>query len=298
MQGTLYGVRLARAGHTVTLVARGRRAAELRDRGAIIEHVISSRTDTMNLPVVEEIAADMHADLCFVTVRREQLDGVLPTIANAHGIGRVVFMVNHANGSMPLFAALEKRRVVLAFPGAAGSVESGVDRYIEVAEQPTVIEATAPDIARILRGAGFSVKLVRDMDSWLRRHAVFVTAVSGAIYEVDGDSRRVASDKDRVRNLILAIREGWAALDRRGIAAAPIGLRAIFQWVTLPFAVMYWRHLLGSPLGEYYFARHARHAATEMAVLVADVCALLPNDGMRHLRQLYVAVERAAESSP
>jgi 2-dehydropantoate 2-reductase len=36
VQGTLYGVRLARRGHDVTFVARGIRAAELRGRGAAI----------------------------------------------------------------------------------------------------------------------------------------------------------------------------------------------------------------------------------------------------------------------
>ena len=36
VQGTLYGVRLARTGHCVTLIARGRRLEELRERGAAI----------------------------------------------------------------------------------------------------------------------------------------------------------------------------------------------------------------------------------------------------------------------
>jgi hypothetical protein len=73
----------------------------------------------MNLPVVEVLATDIHADFCLVAVRRQQLDDVLSYIAAAHGVGRVVFMVNHANGYMPRFAVLDERRVVLAFPGAA-----------------------------------------------------------------------------------------------------------------------------------------------------------------------------------
>jgi ketopantoate reductase len=51
MQGTLYGVRLASAGHRVILVARGQRAAELRRRGAVIEHaqLIASFSRSSNL---------------------------------------------------------------------------------------------------------------------------------------------------------------------------------------------------------------------------------------------------------
>jgi hypothetical protein len=67
---------------------------------------------------------------------------------------------SHANGSDGLFAALGRKRVVLGFPSAAGSIEKGVDVYVDVAEQPTIIEKTAPDVAAILRTAGFRVQLV------------------------------------------------------------------------------------------------------------------------------------------
>jgi 2-dehydropantoate 2-reductase len=97
-------------------------------------------------------------DLCFVLVRREQLEGVLPELRAASGIGRIIFMVNHANGSEHLFAALGRERVVLGFPSAAGGIEDGVDAYVDVAQQPTALEHTAPDIAAILQNAGFHVQ--------------------------------------------------------------------------------------------------------------------------------------------
>jgi 2-dehydropantoate 2-reductase len=295
VQGTLYGVRLARAGHEVTLVARGRRAEELRHHGAIIENALTRSREVERLPVIEAIDPALDADVCLVTVRREQLEGVLADLNAAHRIPRVVFMVNHACGSEFLFGAIGRGRAVLGFPGAAGSIEEGVDRYVEVTEQPTAIEASASDIAALLEGAGFRVSLVQDMDAWLRRHAVFVTAVGGALYEVGGDGQRLAMDSQGVRNLILAVREGWAAMDRLGIAPAPMALRTIFHWVPLPVSVFYWRRLIGSQRGEYYFARHTRHAAREMVALAADIRALLPDDAMPHLRRLYKAIDTAAQ---
>jgi 2-dehydropantoate 2-reductase len=296
VQGTLYGVRLAHAGHEVTIAARGGRAEELRTNGAIIEHALTGRNQAVQLPVIEKITPALDADLCLVTVRREQLDSVLPCLKMAHRIARVVFMVNHACGSEFLFAALGRKRVVLGFPGAAGSVEYGVDRYVEVAEQPTSIEASAPDIAALLKGAGFRVSLVKDMDSWLRRHAVFITAIGGALYESGVDARRLSRDSQRVHTLVLAVREGWAAImDRRGIARPPTALRAIFQWVPLAISVRYWQRLIGSWQGEYYFARHTRHAAMEMAALAADVRALLSRETMPHLERLYSAIDTAVQ---
>jgi hypothetical protein len=107
----------------------------------------------------------------------------------------------------------------------------------------TAWSVSASDVANILRAAHFRVALIRDMDSWLQRHAVFVTAVSGALYKLDVSSKRLSSDSQAVRNLIVAIRQGWAAMDRRRIAPAPVTLRAIFEWVPMPFAVLYWRRL-------------------------------------------------------
>jgi 2-dehydropantoate 2-reductase len=296
MQGTLFGVRLASAGHSVVLIARGRRAAELRCSGAAIEQALSGKRQVVQLPVADALEADARADLCLVTVRREQLPQVLPPLRAARDVDRIVFLVNHACGSEFLFEALGRGRTILAFPGAAGSIEYGVDRYVEVREQPTVVESRAQDVGHTLRRAGFRVAFVRDMDSWLRRHAVFITAVSAALYEVGSDARALAEDSTRVRNFIIGIREGWEIMDRRAIGPAPLALRAIFQWLPLPFAIRYWQRLLSSR-GEYYFAQHTRYAATEMAALASDVRELLHGEAAPQLLYLYAAIDRAAAAA-
>lgn len=139
------------------------RAAELRRRGAAIEHALSGERQIVPLPVAEALEADARADLCLVTVRREQLAQVLPPLRAARDVDRIVFLVNHACGSEFLFEAVGRHRTILAFPGAAGSIEDGIDRYVEVREQPTVIETQAQDVGEILRSAGFRVSFVRDM---------------------------------------------------------------------------------------------------------------------------------------
>jgi 2-dehydropantoate 2-reductase len=294
VQGTLYGARLARAGHDVTFVARGARAAELRARGAMIRDALTGQSYVAKLPVIERLTPDTVADLCLVAVRREQMDDAQPDLVAATGVARFVFLVNHANGSEALYAALGRQRVVLGFPGAAGGIEDGVALYVDVAEQPTVIEANAPDVAAIVRNAGFRVELIRDMDSWLLRHAVFITAVGGALLQVGSDPRRLASDRRLVRTFILAVREGWTALDKRGVAPPPLALRVILLWVPLPFAIIYWSRLLRSSRGDFYFARHTGHAPKELAALAADVRSLIQNEAATHLRLLYDAIDKAA----
>lgn len=298
VQGTLYGVRLAREGHDVTLIAHAARAAELRQRGAIIEDALSGRTETARLAIEEHLVPTAEAAVCLVTVRREQIQEVLSDLAAATAISRIVFMVNHANGSESIFNALSRSRVVLSFPGAAGSIDNGVDRYVEIKQQPTAVESSAPDIVSLFRGAGFRVTRVSDMDAWLRRHAVFVTAVAGALYEEGGDAGRLAASPEGVSTFIEAVREGWAALDRQHVQAAPVALRTIISSVPLPFAISYWSRLLGSERGDLYFAQHARHAPVEMAALAADVREFLGRVPTPRLDGLYAAIDRAAVYSP
>jgi hypothetical protein len=145
-----------------------------------------------------------------------------------------------------------------------------------------------------LRQAGFKVALVADMPSWLCRHAVLVTAIGGALCESGIDAARLGGDSERVRTFVQAVREGWAAMDERRVGRPPLALRAIFQWVPLPLSVAYWSRLLRSPRGEYYFARHTRHAVSELAMLAADVRKLLPMEGLPALSRLYAAIDASA----
>jgi len=174
-------------------------------------------------------AAGHHVTLIARGNRAEQLCEAVSALAGASGVARIVIMVNHAGGSQDICNALGAERTVLAFPGAAGSLDSGVVRAVDVSEQPTAVEADAPDVTTLFRSAGFRVSAVADMDAWLRRHAVFVTAIAGALWLADTNPRQLSADDRLLRDFILAVREGWNALDRHRIGAAPLALRAILH---------------------------------------------------------------------
>jgi 2-dehydropantoate 2-reductase len=291
VQGTVFAVRFGLAGHHVTLVSRPARATELRHTGATIQDVETSRIYTKALPVLERLPPDFSADFCLVTVRREQIKAILPGLAEAVAIPRVVFLGNHAYGSDNLLAILGRSRTVLAFPGIAGYKEGDMIRYVDIPQQHTAMEERAQDVASLFRGAGFRLDKVRDMDAWLQRHAVFITAIAGALYETDCDARLLAQNSETVRRLIVGVREGWAAQDRKGMGAAPLALRTIMCWVPLRLSAIYWSRLLASPRGDLYFARHTRHAPAEMASLAADVRSSLCENEAPELKRLLTSID-------
>ena len=293
VQGTVFGVRLAERHNNVTLIARKDRAEQLRQSGATIQNIETSETTTTFLPVLESLPSSCSADLCLVTVRREQIATVLPDLVRATAIRRIVFLVNHANGSESLFADLGRSRTVIAFPGIAGTgSECGIVRYVEIPRQSTAVESGAPDVVSLFRQADLRVDAISDMDSWLRRHAVFITAIVGALYGNGCDAGRLARNRGAVRGFILAAREGWAALDAKGAPSAPLALRTILCWVPLRFSVEYWCKLLASSRGDLYFAGHARHAPREMESLAADVRTFVSEMQAPRLYELLGAVDR------
>jgi len=291
VQGTVFAVRLALAGHHVTVISRPARATELRHAGATIQNAETSLIYTRVLPVLESLPPDFPADVCLVTVRREQIETVLPGLAAAIAIPRVVFLGNYAYCTDSLLAIPGRSRAVLAFPGIAGYSEGGIIRYVDIPQQHTVVDERAQDVASLFRGAGFRVDRVRDMDAWLKRHAVFITAIAGALYETGCDARLLAANAEAVDRLIVGVREGWAAQDRTGMGSAPLALRTIMCWVPLRLSAMYWSRLLASPRGDLYFARHVQHAPAEMASLGDDVRSALRENEAPGLRRLLASIE-------
>jgi 2-dehydropantoate 2-reductase len=291
VQGTVFAVRLARAGHQVTLVSRGARATELRHSGASIQDAETLRICTKVLPVLERLPPDFSADFCLITVRREQIKTVLPGLAEAVAIRRVVFLGNYAYGSDDLLAILGRTRTVLAFPGIAGYRDGAMIRYVDISQQHTAVEERAKDVASLFRGAGLRLDKVPDMDAWLQRHAVFITAIAGALYESDCDARLLAQNSKAIRRFIVGVREGWAAQDRNGVGAAPLALRTIMCWAPLRLSATYWSRLLASPRGDLYFARHARHAPAEMASLADDVRSSLCGNDAPELKRLLASID-------
>jgi 2-dehydropantoate 2-reductase len=290
VQGTVFAVRLAIAGHQVTLVSRPRRAAELRQEGATILDAETSLTHTRVLPVLEKLPPDFAADMCLVTVRRDQIETILPDLVKAIAIPQVVLLGNHANRTEHLLTVLGRPRTVIAFPGVAGYREGGIIRYLDIPQQHTVVEERAPNVGSFFREAGFRVDSVRDMEAWLQRHAVFIAAIAGALYENGCDASRLAQNTNTIRRFVVAVREGWTAQDRTALGAAPLALRTMMCWVPLGLSVRYWSRLLASSRGDIYFARHTRHAPAEMASLADDVRGFLGERDAPELQTLLASI--------
>jgi 2-dehydropantoate 2-reductase len=226
--GSVYAGRLAAAGQDVALLARGARLAQLRREGLTLVDEASGEETSPRLRIVEEYLPDDIYDVVIVATRADQIAEVLPVLAANRRVSCVIFLQNCASGPANLIAALGRERVVLGFPGAGGAREDTRVQYRLIPQQKTTLgEVSGPvtprlhRIASVLQAAGFQVALSRRMDAWLKTHAVFVTAIAGAIYLAGGTCANVSSGTDGVPRLVRAVRQGFHALRTAGVFIEP-----------------------------------------------------------------------------
>jgi 2-dehydropantoate 2-reductase len=271
--GQIYAGRLHEAGHEVTLLARGQAFQRLSRDGITL--VSGGKSCQVRVAVTDHLDPGSSFGLALVTVRREQLDEVLPAVAGLPATC-VVLMQNNPLGSASVSGLPGGDRLLFGFPGVGGyRNDDGAIEYIEIPQQPTTLgqrQGREKTVQTALASAGFPVTTTADMDGWLKTHAVFIVAMGAAINSCEGDAVKLAADRGRVAMMITSVGEGFRALASKGVAVQPRPLRMIFTVVPGMFAVRYWQGQLRGTVGTVSLAPHLRTTKdTELAVLSLDV---------------------------
>ncbi|MFZ0394790.1 MAG: 2-dehydropantoate 2-reductase [Terracidiphilus sp.] len=124
VNGSVCAAELHRGGFDVTVLARGRRYEELKQQGIVIEDPLKQvRTETI-VPVIDRLAPGDVYDYILVAVRKNQLQELLPVLAQNRS-ACVVFLVNTVLGPEEWSEALGADRVMVGFAFAGGRREGG-----------------------------------------------------------------------------------------------------------------------------------------------------------------------------
>jgi 2-dehydropantoate 2-reductase len=283
--GSVYAGKLLQAGHHVTLLARGRRLADLQLRGLVLENAQSRRRLELSVSAVDAPEAHQQYDLVLVAVRAEQLAATLPILTGMDDGSDVLFLGNTAGHARALIDALGDR-AVFGFPAVGGSQHDRVTRYVLIGQQKTTLGepsgATSPRLMRLqtmFSAAGFPTTITAKIGAWLLGHAAFVVPIAFALYRVDTDPGRLAQDTASLRLMVRATRQSFQALRAFGTAEIPTNLTILYLQTPQGFAVRYWRRVMASPRGELWFAAHSRAAVQEMGSLADELQAAVQVTG-------------------
>lgn len=286
--GSLCAARLSDTGHDVTVLARGQRYSDLLEHGIVLENASTGRKTVSRTRVAERLLPEDEFDLAIVTVRKNQVEGILPMLEANRRIQSVLFMVNNPLGPEQWVQTLGPGRVLLGFPGAGGTREGYVVRYSLV---PPAIQLTTfgeidgsitPRLKRIRRAfrmAGIPAAVSRNMDAWQKTHVAWVSPFANAIYMAGGDNYTLAKQPGNVRMLVRAIREHFAVLKALGVPATPAKLN-VFNWAPVSLLVAALRAYLMTRQCELVATRHANSAKDEMKQLADEFAVLARRSGV------------------
>jgi 2-dehydropantoate 2-reductase len=272
--GTVYGAHLAAAGNAVSVLSHGLRTGEVAAGGLSARDVLSGDVACAETAVVPDASGDY--DVVLVAVRRDQLAAACAGLTGLAGKPAIVFFGNNPAGRAAIAGDMPGD-TYLGFPGIGGVMTGETAGYVRIRQQPTALQQTSdPRLAALeaaLRGRGFAVQRVTDMDGWLVYHAAFIACIAAALFRCGTDPVRLAGDRATLMLMCQAITEVFAALRASGLAGLPRNLAVLHSPLLKALAVRYWARTMRSPAGELCFAAHTRHAPAEMRALGQDTAA-------------------------
>ncbi len=286
--GALYAALLAESGQDVSILARGKRLADIRDHGIRLANFVAGEHTTARVRTVDRLDAQEEYDLVLVALPKSHVSEVLPILAANRRTPSVMFFSNNAAGPGEMTQVLGRDRVLLGFPGAAAVAEDHIIRYVILSarEQPTTIGeldgSRSPRIqafAEVLEAAGFPVSIRSDIDAWLKTHAAEISPTANALYMAGVDIARMARTRDSLLLMLRAIREGYKVLSALGVTILPRNHR-IFKWLPEPLLLLLMRRSIESDAASMKIG-HALDAREEMRILGDDFRELIREAGVQ-----------------
>lgn len=302
--GTVYGAKLALAGHDVTMIERSpARLEQIRSRGLEIETLKGTERQTVRVGVMDSLDLESPFELAIVIARKTHLPGILEMLSKT-AIPTVLIMASNAEGPDEIVRWLGSRAVV-GFPGAGGRLVNGVVQFSVPPKlmQPTMlgeVDGRRSDRVLALKGllesGGFHATVSEEMDAWLKSHEAFVATTGNATY-VAGSGSALGADGELLELNIRAIREIYAAMDAAGIPILPRWFR-LWQRLPLPIIRATYSKFIGSAAWDDLGSDQLRSMRDEVEVISVELITFAAEHGVATpaLAELISRRERLAAS--
>jgi 2-dehydropantoate 2-reductase len=285
--GCLYAHRLFQAGRDVTLFARGKQHSFIRENGVVLINELTGEQVSSKVRVVDGLAEEDAYDLVVVLIRKNLLPPIIEALSRSPHVRNILFMGNNALGFDQYLSHLPEERVLFGFPGAGGSREEGVVHYVDsekpngkrmpitIGERDGRIKDRTKQITSLFESSGVPVNVVADIDGWLKYHVALVSPIANALHMHDCDNYALAKDREGLRLLVSACKEGGNVLKKLGYSKRQPSKWNLFYWMPEFMTAKVLQKLLGSRFAEIAFARHARAGGDEMRCLADEFKTLI-----------------------
>lgn len=229
--GSYAAYELKRVGHEVTILARGKRYEELKEKGLVIRHYLQRKTTVDKINVVKELLPEDKYDVTFIVMQNSQVKTVLPAISANVKCPLFVFVGNEDNAKEISEeiknTSSSNPRVLFGFFSIGGRREDG--KVISVHTKHPDFDIGDLEgqndykliIERIFKKTKFKVHCHANMDDFFKTHIVFIMPLAYLAYMSNCDLRKVCGNKKALNTTIDAIIEGCKVLTKLGYKIDP-----------------------------------------------------------------------------
>jgi 2-dehydropantoate 2-reductase len=287
--GSIFAAKLFLSGEDVTVLARGNRLSEIKEKGIILRNPKTRQQEIAYVKAIDTLLPDMQYDYIFVVMQRTQVDSVL-NILSQNCSKNIVFVVNTAAGYDEWINQIGAKRLMLVFPSAGGEkidgvvnyfIGKGLMRFFQTTTVGEVVQENTKRVSNIIRAfnkAGIPTVYCLDMDTWQKTHVAMVTSIANALYGYGCDNRRLSRSYQSVKDMVLAIKEGFAVL--RKLGKKPTPQKLCFFNLPTPILTVVFKLFMGTQLAETTMAKHCAVARQEMICLQSEFDYLIKQSGL------------------
>jgi 2-dehydropantoate 2-reductase len=230
--GSTFAFQLSRAGHDVTVVARGSRLEQLRRDGSIV----TTDGERTAVRFADELDVTTPWDLVLVTVLVSQVDALLPVLGRSSAKA-VMFMFNTFGSLDRLRDAVGPERFAFGFPAIVASIDDG-RLSSSILRRGMSTTVTDPFWAKVFSDAGIPTTVHADMQSWLRTHAAVIVPL--VIAGRTADRRGSGLSKDESLMLARAMDEGLRLVRQLGDSITPAPMAIVSHLPVRAQAALVW----------------------------------------------------------
>jgi len=251
--GSVYALRFAKAGLSVTAVARGDRLASLRKAGIVARHALLGAEERVDVTVEERPPKGAAYDLILVALRSGQVDAGLRDLAEAGVAGPVLVVGNNLGDLGAQASIVGPERLILGFGMIGGYRDGDAIVYLDgrSPDKPelaslgrttvgVIDERAGPALSQatgLLAGAGLPTTESPDIAAYLVYHAALVFPLAASMYAAGGDQARYCRTRDAIVLGVRACKELFKALGELGVSLQPASLRPLVrapEWLLAP----------------------------------------------------------------
>ena len=284
--GSLYACLLHKAGKDVTILARNEQYDFIEKNGVVLINEFTQEKMIEKIRVIKSLEQNEGYDLAIVIMRKNSLKNVLPMLGKNKNIKNYLFMGNNALGFDEYLKHLPAEKLLFGFPGGGGSRINHIAHYVD-SEQPNgkrlsitlgekdgIVKDRTVQIKQLFESSEVPVKVVDDIDSWLKYHVAFINPVAGALLKA-GDNYKLAQDKETIRKYIRAVNECSKVLKSLGYKKSYNPKLTFFKWFPEFMLIKILQQVFNSKFAEVAMMMHVIAAKDEMLELGNDIKALI-----------------------